>query len=61
MRRPNPALIRIRNDPALLNSLGVLYAGKQRFDDALRLLFNAVKVPPNDPLSWLNPGVRPEA
>ena len=61
MRRPNPALIRMPNDPALLNSLAVLYAGKPRFDDALRLLFNAVKVSPNDPLSRLNPGVCLEA
>ena len=48
-------------DASLLNSLAVLYARKQRFPDALRLLSKAVSLSPDDPLSWLNLGVSLEA
>jgi tetratricopeptide (TPR) repeat protein len=56
-----PAVSRIPNHAALLNSLAVLYAHKQRFDDALGLLSRAVQLQPDDPLSWLNLGVCLEA
>jgi tetratricopeptide (TPR) repeat protein len=56
-----PALTRIPNHSALLNSLAVLYAQKQRFGEALGLLAKAVQVQPDDALSWLNLGVCLEA
>jgi len=48
-------------DSSLLNSLSVLYARRQRFDDALNLLAKAVRLNPDEPLSWLNLGVSLEA
>jgi Flp pilus assembly protein TadD len=56
-----PALSRMPNDSSLLNTLATLYAGKARFDIALRLLSTAVQVSGSDPLSWLNLGVVREA
>src|SRR5207248_1935821 len=56
-----PALKRMSEDISLLNSLAVLYARRQLFDDALGLLSKAVRVNPDDPLSWLNLGVSLEA
>jgi len=56
-----PAIERIPQQPSLLNSLAVVYSRKQRFDDALRLLSDAVRVNPDEPLSWLNLGVSLEA
>src|SRR5262249_21621081 len=56
-----PALVRLPDDTSLLNSLCVLYARMQRFDDALQLLSRATRVNPDEPLSWLNLGVSLEA
>jgi Flp pilus assembly protein TadD len=56
-----PALSRLPDETSLLNSLSVLYARMQRFDDALRLLARATRVNPDEPLSWLNLGVSLEA
>ena len=56
-----PAIDRIPGQPSLLNSLAVVYSRKQRFDDALRLLSDAVRINPDEPLSWLNLGVSLEA
>ena len=56
-----PALVRMTEHTGLLNSLAVLYASKQRFDDALPLLSRAVQIEPENPLSWLNLGVCLEA
>ena len=56
-----PALLRLPDDTSLLNSLAVIYARMQRFDDALRLLSKATRVNPDEPLSWLNLGVSLEA
>jgi Flp pilus assembly protein TadD len=55
-----PAIERLPQ-PSLLNSLAVVYSRKQRFDDALRLLSDAVRINPDEPLSWLNLGVSLEA
>ena len=41
-----PALWRLPDDTSLLNSLAVLYARMQRFDDALRLLSRAIASTP---------------
>ena len=56
-----PALARMADDTSLLNGLAVLYSRKERFDDAMRLLSKAVRVNPDEPLSWLNLGVSLEA
>jgi Flp pilus assembly protein TadD len=56
-----PALLLLPDDTSLLNSLSVLYARVQRFDDALRLLSKATRINPDEPLSWLNLGVSLEA
>ena len=52
-----PALAKFPEDTPLLNTLSVLYGRKQRFDEALRLLLKAVRINPDEPLSWLNLGV----
>jgi predicted CXXCH cytochrome family protein len=51
------ALPTFPRDTSLLNTLAVLYGRKQRFEDALRLLSNALHINPDEPLSWLNLGV----
>jgi Putative Zn-dependent protease, contains TPR repeats len=56
-----PAPARMPEDSSLLNGLSVLYSRQQRFGDALGLLSKAVRVHPDDPLSWLNLGVCLEA
>jgi predicted CXXCH cytochrome family protein len=56
-----PAVDRMPRSPELLNSLAVLYADKQRFKDAIRLLSTALFIRSDDPLSWLNMGVSLEA
>ena len=56
-----PAVEKMIEDTSLLNGLAVLYSRKQRFDDALRLLSNAVRLKPDEPLSWVNLGVSLEA
>jgi Flp pilus assembly protein TadD len=51
------ALKQLPANTSLLNSLSVLYARQERFDDALGLLSKALQIDPDDPLSWLNLGV----
>jgi Flp pilus assembly protein TadD len=56
-----PALERMPEDTSLLNSLAVLYARQQRFRESLNLLSKAVRLNPDEPLTWLNLGVALEA
>ncbi|HXA49952.1 MAG TPA: tetratricopeptide repeat protein [Candidatus Acidoferrum sp.] len=44
-------------DVSLRNTLAVLYGGRNRFPDALRLLEEALQLKPEEPLTWLNAGV----
>jgi Flp pilus assembly protein TadD len=44
-------------DIAIRNTLAVLYASRNRFSDASRLLDEALKLNPDEPLTWLNAGV----
>ncbi len=55
------ALARFPNDVPLLNTVAIAYAGQSRFDDALTLMERAVRLAPDDPVSWLNLGVCREA
>jgi hypothetical protein len=55
------ALARFPNDVPLLNTIAVVYAGQSRFDEALALMERAVRLAPDDPVSWLNLGVCMEA
>jgi hypothetical protein len=56
-----PGVERMSEDTSLLNSLAVVYARAQRFGDALNLLSKAVRLNPDEPLTWLNLGVSLEA
>ena len=55
------ALKSMPEDASLLNSLSVLYSRRERFREALGLLSKAVRIAPDDPVSWLNLGVCLEA
>jgi Tfp pilus assembly protein PilF len=44
-------------DVSVRNTLAVLYGGRNRFPDALRLLEDALQLKPDEPLTWLNAGV----
>ncbi|HSU69129.1 MAG TPA: tetratricopeptide repeat protein, partial [Tepidisphaeraceae bacterium] len=44
-------------DVAIRNTLAVLYGSRNHFPDALRLLEEALKLNPDEPLTWLNAGV----
>jgi len=48
-------------DTSVLNSLAVVYASRQRFQEALDVLSSAVRLNPDEPLTWLNLGVSLEA
>ena len=55
------ALTRFPNDVPLLNTIAIAFVGQSRFDDALTLMERAVRLAPDDPVSWLNLGVCKEA
>jgi tetratricopeptide (TPR) repeat protein len=48
-------------DVGIRNTLAVLYGSRNRFPDALRLLEEALKLNPDEPLTWLNLGVASQA
>ncbi len=56
-----PAHKRMPRDVKLLNSLAIAYVQENRVDEAFQLLSTAVKIHPDDPVSWLNFGVSQEA
>ncbi|HYI93779.1 MAG TPA: tetratricopeptide repeat protein [Bryobacteraceae bacterium] len=56
-----PAHKRMPRDVKLLNSLAIAYVQENRVDEAFQLLSSAVKIQPDDPVSWLNFGVCQEA
>jgi tetratricopeptide (TPR) repeat protein len=51
------AVKRLGQSVPLLNSLSVIYGRLQRFEDGLDAASQALRVNPEDPVSWLNLGV----
>ncbi|MBI2684725.1 MAG: tetratricopeptide repeat protein [Acidobacteria bacterium] len=49
------------NDAKVLNALAILYVDQNRSADALKLMYRAIELEPDDPASWLNLGVCREA
>ena len=56
-----PGLAQVSDRIPLLNSLSILYVARDRLDDALRVLNEAIQARPDDAMSWLNLGVCLEA